>query len=180
MSDAKMRMSAYYYGFDATGIPQIDLILSAVACAGKAFHHTESWDDECVWPGHSGTTPQQWIQNAANAAAADLCASRQQVRELEWQRGTRKDDRTAYSDCGVFAVGSDDAGGWFAVHRFIDAEGQVEDKEIGWAETREIAMDDCEHEHRSRILAALTPAPTPLMCTKHLFASNKQVCRYRK
>lgn len=63
------RMSAYYYGFDPTGIPEIDKILSAVACAGKAFHHTDSWTDESEWPPHAGKTPVEWIQNAANEAA---------------------------------------------------------------------------------------------------------------
>lgn len=45
------------------------MILSAVACAGKAFHHTEQWNEEAEWPSHEGDTPIDWIQNAANAAA---------------------------------------------------------------------------------------------------------------
>lgn len=28
-----MRLDAYYYGFDSTGVPEIDRILSAVACS---------------------------------------------------------------------------------------------------------------------------------------------------
>lgn len=67
-----MRMSAYYYSFDPTGVQEIDVILSAVACAGKAYHHTECWQDECpsYEPDHfGGTTPQEWIQDAANRAA---------------------------------------------------------------------------------------------------------------
>lgn len=67
-----LRMSGYYFGFTETGVPEIDLILSAVACAGKAFHHTESWEDECEWKPHEGRTPVQWIQNAANKAAAAM------------------------------------------------------------------------------------------------------------
>ena len=64
-------MDAYYYMFDETGVDCIDKILSAVACAGKMFHSTECWDDD---PGfsydyHTGTTPVEWIQNAANEAA---------------------------------------------------------------------------------------------------------------
>ena len=35
------RMHAYYYGFDRTGLAAIDLILSAVATAGKGYHHIE-------------------------------------------------------------------------------------------------------------------------------------------
>ncbi len=67
----ELRMDAYFYGFLKTGVPEIDLILSAVACAGKAFHHTDQWTDHCLpYHGHSGSTPIDWIQNAANRAAA--------------------------------------------------------------------------------------------------------------
>lgn len=68
------RMDAYYYGFGRTGSRAIDLILSAVACAGKAFHHTQDWNDEAE-PYHGGLrgeAPIDWIQNAANDAAALL------------------------------------------------------------------------------------------------------------
>lgn len=65
-----LRMWAYYYGFEETGVPEIDKILSAVACAGKAHHHTDGWGDESSeYPPHSGRTPVDWIQNAANEAA---------------------------------------------------------------------------------------------------------------
>lgn len=69
MSD--WRMDAYYYSFEPTGVEAIDRILSAVACAGKAFHHTEEWNEEATPREHlRGTTPKEWIQNAANDAAA--------------------------------------------------------------------------------------------------------------
>ncbi len=68
----ELRMGAYYYGFTATGVIEIDRILSAVACAGKAFHHTDDWNDKCAGHGHTGETPVEWIQNAANDAAAAL------------------------------------------------------------------------------------------------------------
>lgn len=42
-------MDAYYYGFSETGNPDIDLILAAVAAAGKGFHNTESWNDDDEW-----------------------------------------------------------------------------------------------------------------------------------
>lgn len=75
MSDPKstiLRFDAYYYSFEPTGVEQIDRILSAVACAGKAFHHTADWNDEAdKRPGLDGTTPIEWIQNAANAAAKE-------------------------------------------------------------------------------------------------------------
>lgn len=67
-----MRLNAYYYGFEPTGDEMIDRILSAVACAGKAYHNTESWDEDT--PPYEdffkGSNPIEWIQNAANEAAA--------------------------------------------------------------------------------------------------------------
>ena len=65
----KMRMLAYYYGFTPTGNEAIDRILSAVACAGKAYHHTDCWQDETACEGCEGKSPEEWIQNAANDAA---------------------------------------------------------------------------------------------------------------
>lgn len=71
-----LRMDAYYYGFEPTGVREIDLILSAVACAGKAFHETADWrNDARPYDGHTGETPEQWIQNAASKAAEALCAA---------------------------------------------------------------------------------------------------------
>lgn len=73
-----MRMDAYYYNFSPTGVPEIDKILSAVACAGKAFHNTSEWNAEAYGGDapepHRGTTPVEWIQNAANEAAQDIRA----------------------------------------------------------------------------------------------------------
>ena len=69
-----MRLKAYYYEFEPTGVEEIDRILSAVACAGKAYHHTESWYDET--PSYElffrGDNPIEWIQNAAHDAASIL------------------------------------------------------------------------------------------------------------
>lgn len=69
------RMDAYYYGLERTGVPAVDLVLSAVACAGKRAHHTDGWTDavDNAWhePYHEGATPVEWIQNAANKAAAE-------------------------------------------------------------------------------------------------------------
>jgi hypothetical protein len=71
-----MRMEAYYYGFEPTGVEEIDRILSAVACAGKAFHRTDGWCDATDYgapePFLRGASPVQWIQNAANDAAAKI------------------------------------------------------------------------------------------------------------
>ena len=71
MADDELRMRAYYYGFTPTGVRDIDLILHAVACAGMAFHNTEQWTDDidCYYNDCKGSTPQEWIQNAANEAA---------------------------------------------------------------------------------------------------------------
>ena len=66
-----LRMDAYYYFFEPTGVYEIDLILSAVACAGKAYHHTEAWQDETpkYHPDFDGECPQDWIQSTADKAA---------------------------------------------------------------------------------------------------------------
>lgn len=79
------RMHAYYYGFDRTGEPCIDLILSAVACAGKAFHHTDGWTDTSPIynDAHRGETPVEWIQFAADDARAELAALRKRVKKME-------------------------------------------------------------------------------------------------
>lgn len=73
----KMRMDAYYYSFAETGVEAIDKILSAVACAGKAYHHTEQWGDSSEWPPHKGSCPIDWIQNAANEAAEQIKKDKQ-------------------------------------------------------------------------------------------------------
>ena len=72
MDGKGLRMQAYYYSFDRTGIAPVDKVLSAVACAGKAFHHTDCWTDDDTHPDHDGGSPRDWIQNAANAVAAQL------------------------------------------------------------------------------------------------------------
>lgn len=63
------KFRAYYYEFDATGAPEIDKILEAVARAGKAYHNTCDWND----PDFDGKTPVEKIQNAANEAAGMSC-----------------------------------------------------------------------------------------------------------
>lgn len=67
------RLDAYYFGFDATGQPTIDAILSAVAHAGKAYHHTDTWADEGPgWGG--GLSYVELIQAAATDAARERAA----------------------------------------------------------------------------------------------------------
>ena len=80
------RMHAYYYSFDSTGCDPVDKILSAVACAGKAYHHTDDWYEHASpRDDHTGGTPVDWIQNAAIEAAAEierLRAERKELRDL--------------------------------------------------------------------------------------------------
>ena len=71
-----MRLNAYYYGFTPTGVDEIDRILSAVACAGKAYPHTEDWKDATpkYEPFFRGDNPVDWIQSMADDAARALRA----------------------------------------------------------------------------------------------------------
>jgi hypothetical protein len=94
----ELRMEAYYYGFESTQCREVDLILSAIACAGKAFHHTDDWNDYASpYPPHEGETPIAWIQNAAAKAAAAfesqaarIAALQAKVAELEKERDNYK------------------------------------------------------------------------------------------
>jgi len=61
-----LRMNAYYYGFTPTGVIEIDRILSAVATAGKHYHHTEMWSDS---DSDEELSEAEEIQAAAEAAA---------------------------------------------------------------------------------------------------------------
>lgn len=82
-----LRMMAYHYSFSATGNCEIDRILSAVACAGKAYHHTDCWNDECDPDyGHVGITPIDWIQNAANDCAIAFKSVYESGRKAERER----------------------------------------------------------------------------------------------
>mgnify|MGYP000660462362 CR=1 FL=1 len=61
-----LRMDAYYYGFNKTGVREIDEILSAVAMAGKGYHNTADWSDEIYGETYSFV---DLIQEIANRAA---------------------------------------------------------------------------------------------------------------
>ena len=71
----KLRMNAYYYSFDETGVIEIDRILSAVACAGKGYHHTDMWGEANEYM--DGKSYIDLIQDAANAAAEKFKADKQ-------------------------------------------------------------------------------------------------------
>lgn len=76
-----LRMNAYYYSFNETGSLEIDGILSAVAVAGKAFHHTQNWSDEDSNYGDGSLI--DLIQNKAIAAANQIASLTERVKELE-------------------------------------------------------------------------------------------------
>ncbi len=112
MSDHEqtLRMSAYYYTFEPTGNHAIDRILSAVACAGKAYHSTESWRDDEEWDGtpkaphpeFGGSCPAEWIQRAANdAAAACLSGADALAREKQTCAWTEDEDGVWHTGCGT-------------------------------------------------------------------------------
>lgn len=85
------RMSAYYYEFTPTNVDAIDKVLSAVACAGKAFHHTEQWTEEAgAAHDHTGGTPVEWIQNAAREAADEIERLRAENAQLRATTPTNK------------------------------------------------------------------------------------------
>jgi hypothetical protein len=63
-------MRGYYFQFAPTGVVEVDRVLSAIACAGKGYHHTEFWSEEDEWKG--GHSYIDLIQGAAYALAARL------------------------------------------------------------------------------------------------------------
>ena len=79
-------MDAYYYGFDATGVPEIDRILCSVASAGKAYHHTEHWGDPSL---EGGTNYVSLIQRAADEAAKAMRATLDPSKETPAASGGR-------------------------------------------------------------------------------------------
>jgi hypothetical protein len=80
---SERRMNAYYYDFETTKNAAIDKILGAVACAGKAYHHTQDWRDETEPPDdHTGETPAEWIQNAAIEAADEIERLREALEDI--------------------------------------------------------------------------------------------------
>ena len=66
-----MRMQGYYIGFDQTGHEGVDLLLSAIAYAGKMYHSTEHWHEEMCDRDYSCA---DLIQLAAKHLAAEIRA----------------------------------------------------------------------------------------------------------
>ena len=74
---ADERMDAYYYGFDRTGVGAIDRLLSVLAYAGMAYHHTADWQKKMYWnygPIRKGESCADAIQRVANESAAAIRA----------------------------------------------------------------------------------------------------------
>lgn len=71
--DPNARMQGYYIGFDRTGVGVVDKVLSELAYAGKAYHHTSDWTDEYdekYFPNwEDRRSHEQRIQDAATDAA---------------------------------------------------------------------------------------------------------------
>lgn len=65
------QLNAYYYSFEATGVPEIDAILGGVGSAGKGYHHTEGWDEE-LGSGEFQFSYIDRIQGAALLAAKKM------------------------------------------------------------------------------------------------------------
>lgn len=76
-----LRMNAYYYGFRPTGEIKIDQILSRVAEAGKAYHHTSGWTDPMI--DDASRSYVDLIQEAADEAARELATQRAALIEQE-------------------------------------------------------------------------------------------------
>lgn len=117
----KPRLRAYYYGFNETAVPEVDLILSAVACAGKAFHLTEDWNEQCDYTpeGHTGTTPADCIQNAANLAAEDIARLRTINAELVAALSVLVEHHDySYLDRGV-GTATDSGKAWIKAHKLL-------------------------------------------------------------
>ncbi len=84
---SKLRMDAYYYSFAETGVEEIDKILSAVATAGKMYHHTDQWSDK----DSDGKSCIDEIQEAAKAAANSLDKGRRAISLLKELRSQISD-----------------------------------------------------------------------------------------
>ena len=104
--ETEMNLRSYYYGFSKSGHRAIDRVLSAVACAGKSFHHTEDWH-EVATPReyHEGCAPIDWIQNAADDAARYLA-------KLESERGRLRAALEKLSQTILVCGGHEEQCGW--------------------------------------------------------------------
>lgn len=94
--DARTR--AYYYSPDPTGEVTVDIILSAVAWAGKLSHNTGYWSENIgpdrfdYGPFLAGRdqSPADVIDAAAHDAAAEIAGLRERISMLEKQIGEKR------------------------------------------------------------------------------------------
>lgn len=64
----RLRLEAFYFSFEPTGVDAIDRVLSAVATAARRSFHTEGWTRSL----DESPAPVEVIQAAANLAAASM------------------------------------------------------------------------------------------------------------
>lgn len=97
-----LRMDAYYYAFSETGQILVDRMLSSVALAGKAYHHTEFWSDDAEpWRSwQRGSSHVEFIQNAANDVAARLTALAEENERLKAERNKGEWTKDVPDECG--------------------------------------------------------------------------------
>ena len=111
------RMYAYYFGFDPTGVPEVDAILSAVAYAGKGFHGTEDWGNGTSRFGDDrpyGDVIQAAANEAANrwdhtAAIAEAAREYVRTRRAHLDHGPLLSARKAAHDALIAAVDAERA-----------------------------------------------------------------------
>ena len=153
------RMDAYYFGFDPTDVAAIDRILSAVACGGKAAHHTDDWTTAYgPWSDYlRGESVVDWIQNAAEDAAIAFRAYGQQCaaaanaraeaaeKELAALKANQADERAKCK--AEFEIDKLDAQRWRRYRKNpYDATDQIlkalnVDKSCHWATQADEAID---------------------------------------
>lgn len=93
--DNKLNLDAYYYSFQTTGAQPVDEVLSAVACAGKAFHNTSDWNDEEF----DGITPAAKIQIAATLAAVEFRKLKGEVEALKGENSALTKEVDQFRAC---------------------------------------------------------------------------------
>lgn len=136
------RMDAYYYSFRNTGLAVIDSILSAVATAGKAYHHTEEWGEAGTWD--DKPTHESRIQSAADESATLV---RELVAEL----------KTARERIAAFEVGQGNAGVLLG-RAAEDYDAVVAELKTTRAQLRQVARQlglFLEDGERNRVIVAL-------------------------
>jgi len=111
------------------------------------------WDGETAWSNDPAPEPGMDPDNATEYRRADLCASGQQVRALEWEQV----DPTAVLGHGIEPCQyyiRYEVGFWW-----MPGDAEVEDAQE--FDDLEAAKAAAQADYERRILSALTPAPQP-------------------